>query len=222
MATTIVHLVRHGEVHNPEGVVYGRLPGFGLTDRGHAMARTVADAFAEQKRDITAVIASPLLRAQQTAAPIAHAFGLDVEADARLTEASSVFEGVNVNANRWDLLKPSNLRYLLRPMQPSWGEPYDLVMTRMTSAVSSALKGARGHEAVLVSHQMPIVTLTRFAQGKPLPHLLTQRQCSLASVTSLIFSDNTLTGITYDEPARALLAEAEDMNPGLSAAQLKR
>ncbi|WP_026459948.1 histidine phosphatase family protein [Schaalia suimastitidis] len=222
MTSTIIHVMRHGEVDNPEGLLYGRLPGFGLTRRGHMMARTVAQDFVNRGSDIVAVIASPLLRAQQTAAPTARAYDLPIDTDPRLIEASSVFEGVAVNANRWQLAHPRNWKYYRHPMTPSWGEPYDDVALRMRAALSAALQRAKGHEALLVSHQMPVVTLTRFASGQRLQHSPLARQCSLASVTSFIFQDNTLVGITYDEPACALLDGAEDMTPGTSNAELKR
>ncbi|MDU0938323.1 MAG: histidine phosphatase family protein, partial [Dermabacter sp.] len=73
MTETIVHLVRHGEVHNPGKILYGRLPGYRLSERGEQMARLTGAALAE--RDIAKVVASPLLRAQQTAKPIAEPHG---------------------------------------------------------------------------------------------------------------------------------------------------
>ena len=222
MDVTTIHVMRHGEVDNPEGLLYGRMPGFGLTLRGHAMAKMVADHLREQDRDIAAVIASPLLRAQQTALPTARAYGLDVDADQRLVEAQSAFEGVAVNANRAALALPKNWHLYTRPLEPSWGEPYWKVADRMAAAVSSAIDRVKGREALLVSHQMPIVTLTRFAKEHPLPHSPLSRQCALASVTSFIFEDHTLVGITYEEPAAELLDGAADMTPGASAAGLKR
>ncbi|MDO4258048.1 MAG: histidine phosphatase family protein [Actinomycetaceae bacterium] len=220
--TTTIHIVRHGEVDNPEGVLYGRLPAFGLTRRGHYMAREVAESFHERGNDVVAVIASPLLRAQQTAAPIARAYGLEVECDPRLIESANVFEGQRINSDPKIMAHPKNWRHFLRPLQPSWGESYTEVASRMRAAVSAALRQAAGHEAVLVSHQMPIVTLTRFAQKKALPHSPFTRHCSLASVTSLIFQDSTLVGMTYEEPAAHLLEGALDMTPGDSAAGVRR
>ena len=52
--TTIVHLLRHGEVHNPEGVLYGRPPGYHLSDLGQEMAQRVAEAIKD--RDITHLV----------------------------------------------------------------------------------------------------------------------------------------------------------------------
>ena len=222
MEITTVHVMRHGEVDNPQGLLYGRLPGFGLTERGHAMASRVAEHMVAEGRDITTVIASPLLRAQQTAAPTAQAYGVEVLSDPRLIEADSAFEGVAVNANRAALALPRYWHLYTNPLQPSWGEPYEQVASRMSAAVSAALSAARGHEALVVSHQMPITTLARFVQGKPLPHSPLSRQCSLASVTSLVFQGNTLVGLSYQEPAADLLGGASDMTPGTSAAGLKR
>ena len=108
MEFTTVHLMRHGEVDNPQGVLYGRLPSFGLTPLGKEMAQEVADYLVAERRDITHVIASPLLRAQQTALPTARAYGLPIEIDPRLMEAGNDFEGKQINKNRWALLHPRN------------------------------------------------------------------------------------------------------------------
>lgn len=222
MEITTIHVMRHGEVDNPDGLLYGRLPGFGLTERGHAMARLVADHLVEEGRDITHVISSPLLRAQQSAAPTARAFGVATEADPRLVEAGNAFEGVPVNARRSALAHPRYWHLYTNPLRPSWGEPYVEVAQRMAAALSGALRTARGHEALVVSHQMPITTLTRFAECKPLPHAPWARTCSLASLTSFVFEGATLVGISYQEPAADLLRGAADMTPGRSAADLKR
>lgn len=222
MAFTTVHLMRHGEVDNPSGVLYGRLPGFGLTELGQQMARTVADFLVDEGRDITHVVSSPLYRAGLTAAPTAQAYGVAVEGDPRLVEASSAFEGENVNRNRMMLAHPRNWSRYTRPDIPSWGEPYRQILSRMSSAVSAAIDLASGHEALLVSHQLPIVTVQRFVQGKPLAHSPLGRECSLASLTSLLFEDHTLVGWSYTEPAKELLEMARDMTPGSSSARTLR
>ena len=71
---TVVHLMRHGEVHNPDGILYGRLPGYLLSELGREMADTVARFLADH--DVVRVVASPLERAQETAGPIAAAHDL--------------------------------------------------------------------------------------------------------------------------------------------------
>ena len=210
--------MRHGEVDNPTGVLYGRLPGFQLTPLGRAMAECVAEYLVEGGRGITQVTASPLLRAQQSALPTAEAYDLPVDTDPYLLEAESAFQGVNVNRNRWSLFHPQHWRLYGRPLEPSWGEPYEQILSRMKVAISAAIDEAWGHEALLVSHQLPIVTVQRFVQGKRLAHNPLNRECSLASLTSLLFDNHTLVGWSYSEPAAQLVQLARDVTPGNSTA----
>ncbi|HVW43021.1 MAG TPA: histidine phosphatase family protein [Amycolatopsis sp.] len=199
--TTIVHLLRHGEVHNPDKILYGRLPGFGLSERGQRQALTVAEAVA--KHDIVHVVASPLQRAQETAAPIAAAHRLDVHTDERLIEAANDFEGQRVAVGDGALRQPRHWSKLRNPFLPSWGEPYLEIAHRMLGAVYRARGAAEGHEALCVSHQLPIWTLRRFLEGKSLWHDPRRRQCSLASLTSLVFNGEQLVQLVYSEPAGA-------------------
>ncbi|HVV11084.1 histidine phosphatase family protein [Amycolatopsis sp.] len=197
--TTIVHMLRHGEVHNPEHILYGRLPGFRLSERGQRQALTVAEAVAGH--DITYVVASPLQRAQETAAPIAGAHRLDVQTDERLIEAANDFEGQRVAVGDGALRQPKHWSKLRNPFRPSWGEPYLEIAHRMLGAIYRARAAAEGHEALCVSHQLPIWTLRRFLEGKTLWHDPRHRQCSLASLTSLVFDGEELVDIVYSEPA---------------------
>ena len=222
MDRTIIHVMRHGEVDNPDGVLYGRLPGFGLTELGHAMAARAAEYLVDSGADIARVISSPLLRAQLTAAPTAAAYDLGIQSDPRLIESDNVFEGLPVNTNRAMLANPKYFKYYCNPLRPSWGEPYRDIASRMSAALSSALREARGREALVVSHQNPIVTLTRFVNGQPLAHAPKSRHCALASITSFFFSGATLVGTSYAEPAADLVAMAKDMTPGDSQADLRR
>ncbi|MEC3975322.1 histidine phosphatase family protein [Amycolatopsis sp. H20-H5] len=192
-------MLRHGEVHNPEGVLYGRLPGYRLSERGQRQALTVAESVAGH--DIVHVVASPLQRAQETAAPIAAAHRLDVATDDRLIEAGNQFEGKRVAVGDGALRQPKHWPKLRDPFTPSWGEPYVEIAHRMLGAVYRAREAANGHEALCVSHQLPIWTLRRFLEAKRLWHDPRQRQCSLASLTSLVFEGEELIQIVYSEPA---------------------
>jgi Fructose-2,6-bisphosphatase len=221
MVFTTVHLMRHGEVDNPDGIIYGRLPGFGLTALGMQMAEAAADFLVASGNDITHVFASPLLRAQMTAFPTADSYDLPIETNPLLVEAASEFQGVNVNRNRLILAHPQNWSKYTAPFRPSWGEPYKEILDRMQAAISQALDEAAGHEALVVSHQLPIVTVQRFIQGKPLAHNPLGRECSLGSLTSLLFEGRTLVGCSYVEPAKELVARAQDVTPGSSAAATK-
>ena len=162
---TTVHLLRHGEVYNPEGVLYGRRDGYHLSDLGVRMAERVADVIGE--RDIVHVRSSPLERAQETARPLATARGLEIVTDERVIESTNVFEGERFGVGDGALRKPSAWRHLWNPFKPSWGEPYKDIVARMMSAVHDARVAAAGHEAVVVSHQLPIWT-TRLARREAL------------------------------------------------------
>lgn len=197
---TTVHVMRHGEVHNPQKVLYGRLPGYNLSDRGRAQARSAADWLAP--KDITYVVASPLERAQQTAAPIAAVHGLDTDTDSDLIESWNDFEGKRVAPGDGALRDPRNWPRLRNPRTPSWGEHYDDIAPRMIAALHRARVTAAGHEAVCVSHQLPVETLRRAMTGRKLPHLPLphSRLCNLASITSFTFDDDRLIRWGYTEP----------------------
>ncbi len=203
---TIVHLLRHGEVFNPEKVLYGRLPGYRLSELGEDMAHRAGEYLAP--RNVTHLVASPLERAQQTARPLAHMKGLEIVADERIIEATNVFEGKRVSVGDGVLRKPSAWRHLYNPFRPSWGEPYVDLAARMRLAVADARDAARGAEAVLVSHQLPIWIARLDAERRRFWHDPRSRECSLASVTSLLFDDDTLVGVEYAEPCADLVARS--------------
>jgi broad specificity phosphatase PhoE len=204
--TTVVHLLRHGEVHNPDGVLYGRLPGYHLSVTGQLMAAAAADFF--EGRPVAAVFASPLERAQETARPVAERLGLDIVTDDRLIESGNVLEGKAVSLTRL-AVNPENWRYLWNPFRPSWGEPYRHVADRMRQVIDLAREAARGREAVLVSHQLPIWVSRLAAEHRRLWHNPRSRQCALGSVTSLTFDSGGLTGVSYAVPPRRQLADQD-------------
>jgi broad specificity phosphatase PhoE len=199
VSRTLVHLLRHGEVQNPEGILYGRLPGYHLAASGRDMAARVAEHLAG--RDVVHLVSSPLERALETAEPIAWAFGLEVEVDPRLIEAANQFEGTRFGVGDGALRRPANWWKLRNPVRPSWGEPYLQIARRMVGAVTDARRAAEGHEAVLVSHQLPIWTLRRFLEHRRLWHDPRRRQCGLASLTTLVYDEDRLADIDYAEPA---------------------
>ncbi|OMH26981.1 hypothetical protein BKD30_04350 [Tersicoccus phoenicis] len=214
-----VHLLRHGEVHNPAHVLYGRLDGYGLSELGRRMATTVAEYFGQRAADGAEVVvlkASPLLRAQQTAAPLGAALGLPIATEGRIIEAENHFEGLRMT--RAELRKPKHWPFLVNPLRPSWGEPYRRQVARVVAAVHTAraeaeAAGGAGAEAVMVSHQLPIWVTRLSAEQRPLWHDPRSRECALASVTSFHFEGTELTGVDYQEPAGALLSGADQL-PG--------
>ena len=202
---TTVHLMRHGEVHNPTGVLYGRLPEFFLSELGHKMAQAAADAL--KGRDVTHLVASPLERAQETARPTAESFGLPVVTDERVIEAANSFEGSTFGVGAGSLRHPAVWWRLRNPLLPSWGEPYTEIAARMRSAIADAREAARGHEAVIVSHQLPVWIARRFFERKSFVHDPRRRECTLASLTSLTFEGDEFVGLEYSEPAGHLLPD---------------
>ncbi|MDR2253822.1 MAG: histidine phosphatase family protein [Bifidobacteriaceae bacterium] len=201
---TTVHLVRHGEVMNPEKVLYERLPDFHLTANGHAMAQRVADYFAARIGSrVDLLVASPLERAQETAAPISAALGLEIRTDPRVIEAQNSFAGQKVDLP--NLLKPAALRRLRNPLRPSWGEPFEQIADRMHAAIADLRAEIPGGEAIVVSHQSPVWRARLRAEQRALWPMPQGRACSLASVTTLVFEGDKLSALAYCEPAADLL-----------------
>jgi broad specificity phosphatase PhoE len=203
-----VHLVRHGEVHNPSGILYGRLPGFRLSELGIRMATAAADDLVARDRRVTALAASPLQRTQESAAPIAAAFNLVVRTDARLIEPSNHFEGTVMSTA---LRNPINWPWLINPIRPSWGEAYRSIATRMREAVDAAFDSVDDGDAVLVSHQLPIWTLHLALAGERFMHDPRKRRCALSSITTFERRNGEMVEVGYVDPAAALNAGATDV-----------
>ncbi len=223
MQRSTVHLVRHGEVHNPEGVLYGRLPEFHLSDLGRQMAAQMAGHFEERRRggaNIVHLVASPLVRAQETAQPVAEALGLAITTDARIIEAENRFEGMSRIKSR--LRQPRYWPLLVNPFRPSWGEPYARQAERVLEGVQDARRRAvelagdasdRPAEAILVSHQLPIWVTRLAAEHRRLWHDPRQRECTLTSITSIDFVGDSIERVRYAEPCADLLPGAANV-PG--------
>lgn len=223
MQRSTVHLVRHGEVHNPDGVLYGRLPEFHLSELGRRMADQMAAHFARRRKEganIVHLVASPLVRAQETAAPVSSALDLGITTDERIIEAENRFEGMSRIKSR--LRQPRYWPLLVNPLRPSWGEPYEQQATRVMAAVQDArrraveMAGPAGDtppEVILVSHQLPIWVTRLAAEHRRLWHDPRQRECTLTSVTSLDFDGNAVRRVRYEEPCADLLPGAANV-PG--------
>lgn len=203
MAQTI-HFVRHGEVHNPEKILYGLQPGWRLSDRGKEMAAVIGQW--STKLDLGAIYASPLQRAQETVAPIIAKHKLSLTTDKNLIEASNIFEGKKFELGSGVLRHPASWRYLYNPWKPSWGEPYDQLISRMLKGLFAARDAAGGKDAICVSHQLPIWILRSAVEGRRLLHDPRKRECTLASVTSFeLDSEGMISSVSYSEPAKHLL-----------------
>jgi broad specificity phosphatase PhoE len=205
--TTVVHLLRHGEVENPAGIIFGRLPGYHLSATGRLMASAAADFFAE--RAVVALFCSPLERAQDTARPVAERLGLPIVTDERLIESWNHFEGLKFGVGDGSLRRPAHWPALINPFRPSWGEPYRAVAARMLSVMASAREAAAGREAVCVTHQLPIWVTRRTAEGRKLWHNPALRECALGSVTSFTYSGDRIESVSYAVPARRQVPQGD-------------
>lgn len=201
---TLVHVVRHGEVDNPGGVLYGRLPGFHLSANGYAMADRLGEHFRDIPLDL--LVASPLTRAQETIAPIAAGRGLDVQLDDRVIEAANAFEGQRFGKDNAALKDPRNWWLMRNPLVPSWGEPYKQIAARMQQAIRDvAHRAGEGGQAVIVSHQLPIWIARLAFEQRQFVHDPRRRECTVGSVTTFTFRGDHFTRVDYAEPCRDLL-----------------
>jgi broad specificity phosphatase PhoE len=210
---TVVHLVRHGLVENPGGVLYGRLPDFHLSELGRQMAQATADFLAG--RDVTHLRCSPMERTQESMEPIAALYPLPVIIDGRVIEAGNELEGQRLALSAPALRDPRNWWLLRNPLRPTWGESYSEIVTRMRQAMRDAAEAAEGHEAIIVSHQLPIWMARRDAEGRRLPHDPRRRECALSSVTSFSYVAGRITSVSYTSPASELIpARTKRLVPG--------
>lgn len=207
--TVSIHLVRHGEVFNPDKVLYGRLPGFGLSSLGLQMAQELADGWETQPE---LLVSSPLQRAQETIAPLAKKFSMDVRTEQRVLEAGNKFQGLS--DMRRQLRNPRLWPLVVNPWRPSWGEAYVQQASRMAAAIQDLRdelmrSHGTGSSAVVVSHQLPIWVTRLSAEGKSLAHDPRRRECSLGSVTSFEFAPGQrVPTVHYNEPVEHLSKQA--------------
>ncbi|TFD72074.1 histidine phosphatase family protein [Cryobacterium gelidum] len=211
MVASQVHLVRHGEVFNPERVLYGRLPNYRLSERGVVMAAAAATELVERGRPVTRVIASPLQRAQESAGPIAAAFALSIDTDERIIEPTNAFEGKRMRGPDGALRDPRNWPALINPLKPSWGEPFRAISARMLAAIDDAWNSVDEGDVVLVSHQLPIWMVHRSLAHEQLAHDPRKRRCDLSSITTLSWHGDHFAETGYASPALALLDPSNDV-----------
>ncbi|MCH9277247.1 histidine phosphatase family protein, partial [Bifidobacterium amazonense] len=144
MPATTIHFVRHGKVYNPGHLLYERLPGFHLSDRGRRMAEATARYLASnpQTNTISAVYSSPLERTRETAGAIIDALNdvraqrgqspLTLETDPRVIEAGNEFRGKRIGHGEGALWRNGNWKLVLNLYKPSWGESYRSIAARMS------------------------------------------------------------------------------------------
>lgn len=196
--TGTLHLVRHGKVENPKSVIYGRLPGFHLSEIGRRQASQAAKHL--KSKPVGALWASPLERAQETAAAIARFHEVEIVTDERLIESGTQLEGIG----RTLLALATSPRHwwtLRNPMKPSWGESFEDIRERMTEAVCDALSQAGDRDAVVVSHQTPIIVTRNSLTRRWGPPWRGPLRCETGSVTSLVMEDGRIVDASYFAPS---------------------
>jgi broad specificity phosphatase PhoE len=160
---TIIYLVRHGEVQNPDRVVYGRLPGFGLSDNGRRQAHTLGKQLSSRK--VHAIYTSPLERARETAQIVSsYHHGVPVTPDELLLEVHSPqFEGKSFDDAekiQWDFYTEEFFSLGQERVETIW--------KRIDTALKTIVRKHKGKEVVVVSHADPIMIAISQFQGLPL------------------------------------------------------
>jgi broad specificity phosphatase PhoE len=206
MPASRLHFVRHGEVFNPKGLLYERLDGFPLSDRGHQMAAAAAEELKSMGLNPKRLLVSPLERTRQSAAPVAKEFGLELEIEERIIEPWNKLKGYPMGAKAL-VANPGLAIHLYNPGRPSWGEPFREIADRMTGAALDAWENTSEGDVVFVSHQLPIWMTYRSAMGLRLPHNPQSRRCSLSSITSFEVDSGRLLPVDYREPGMRLIQE---------------
>lgn len=178
----ILHLVRHGEVHNPDHLVYADLPGFGLSVRGRAQA--LAAAATLSSHPIGAVWSSPLLRALRTAEPIAARHGLPVRVHPGLTEWGLLVRWRGISWESVPDAFPGELEaYLEDPRTiPGTPETLEALAARTATALAEIASRAEG-PTVVVGHQDPIHAAVRHLTGAGLEDFHTRKPTHAEVIT---------------------------------------
>lgn len=206
MQATTIHFVRHGEVENPNHVLYERLPGFHLSARGVRMARATAQYIATvpQMRGISAIYSSPLERTQETAQQIASALQIGpIILDKRLIEAENNFRGKRIGYGEGALWKNNNWKLVSNLWKPSWGESYKSIAARVGDFAREQVKNHPGEQIVAVTHESPIWSYRHLLETGHAEHNMLLRKTALASITSITFdcANMNVLSITYVDPA---------------------
>lgn len=182
--TSVVHLVRHGEVENPHNTVYADLPGFNLSARGRRQAAWAGNTLASHP--IRAVYTSPLDRAVETASEIADRHNLACTVVPDLSEWELM--------NRWrglpwpelDRYRPGELdTYLTSPLRMDFSpETVEELAARVGGTVLALAESHPDHEIVIVCHQDPIQSARLMLTGRSLAllHEAKPRHCELISL----------------------------------------
>lgn len=215
MTTTTIHFVRHGKVYNPGHLLYERLPGFHLSDRGRRMAQATAAYIAADPslNTVSAVYSSPLERTRETAGAILNALNtvraergeqpLELMTDERVIEAGNEFRGLRIGHGKGALWRNGNWKLVTNLWKPSWGESYQHIAQRVGAFADEKVREYAGQQIIVVSHESPIWSYRHLLETGHAEHWMFLRKTALASVTSITYDSDTgnVITITYADPA---------------------
>ena len=193
MPTTTIHFVRHGKVYNPDHLLYERLPGFHLSDRGMRMAQaTGAYIAADPKLNTVAAV-----RAGRGEEP------LELITDPRVIEAGNEFRGKRIGHGKGALWRDGNWKLVLNLWKPSWGESYRHIAERVGAFANEKIREYAGRQIIVVSHESPIWSYRHLLETGHPEHWMFLRKTALASITSITYDSDTgkVMSITYADPA---------------------
>ena len=203
MQATTIHFVRHGEVHNPDHILYERLPGFHLSDRGRRMAEATARylAASPQTNTAAAIYSSPLDRTRETAQAILTALNetrmarneapLELVTDQRIIEAGNNFRGTRIGHGEGALWRNGNWKLVTNLWKPSWGESYRQIAASVGAFAQEKVREHAGQQIIVVSHESPIWSYRHLLETGHPEHNMLLRHTALASVTSITYDSQT-------------------------------
>lgn len=198
---TRLYLVRHCDVHNPDGVLYGHLPGFRLSDRGVRQAHALGEYLAQTP--VRQIYASPLERAQQTAHIIAsYLDGVPVTTTPELVEArfGGYLQGTRYRDVPWR--KPLWFVHMVRPGVLPNDETVTEMASRIRAPLTRLLHDHPGAGGVCVSHGDPIQAFWVEAEHRS-PYALHRLQCAKGGMLELDYEGEHLVDKRYRPPEEA-------------------
>ena len=192
---TVIYVVRHAEVDNPENIEYMRLPGFGLSDWGRSQAEQLRDFFDDKKINI--IYSSPLDRTKETAKIIAHG-KIKVEYSRNFIEA---------NFKKWEGIKRSERPrsevdgYYRDPMKYSaiFGESLSDIQKRVLEKLFVVIEKNKGKNIIIVTHASPLIVAMLFFMKRPLSDF-SKITVNYGGVATITFDDELeCKGVVYNE-----------------------
>ena len=155
-----IYLIRHGEVYNPDGIIYGRLPNFGLSDKGKTEIGRTADFLLD--KHIEKIYSSPLERTRQTAEIIKNKLGIStIHFSDQLLEVKTSYQG-----RKFSDLDALQSEVYLKPLSPT-DETIKQIANRMKSFIEKLIREEKGKHIVVCSHGDPIMILKAAIEKKP-------------------------------------------------------